>query len=68
MLNAESKIKQFRKLKGLTQQQLANKIHKTKSSVQKYENLQASIALDVLEDIAMTLDFQLYDFLQMMIS
>ncbi|WP_290065600.1 helix-turn-helix domain-containing protein [Lactobacillus intestinalis] len=49
------KIKQYRKGK-MTQQELANKIGKTESSIRKYEKGLVKIPLDVLEKIAETLN------------
>ena len=61
-MNIGSKIKYFREKRGFTQQELATKIHKTKSSLQKYENNQTSITIDILEDIANALDMSLVQF------
>lgn len=49
-------IKRFRKEKGITQQQLANAIHKSKSAVEKYEYGDINISISTLQDIATALD------------
>lgn len=50
------KIKETRKSKGLTQNELGELIGKTESSVQKYENGITEVPLSVLEKIADALD------------
>lgn len=50
------KIRSYRKLRGLTQKELAQKINKTESSVRKYEKGLIDIPLNVLESIAKALD------------
>ncbi len=45
-------IKKYRKEKGLTQDQLAKKIHKSKSVLQKYENGVTAPSLEIISDIA----------------
>jgi transcriptional regulator with XRE-family HTH domain len=52
-------IKRARKAAGLTQQQLADKIEKGFSTVQKYELGLVSPPLDILGKIAEALDFSL---------
>ncbi|MCC8077602.1 MAG: helix-turn-helix domain-containing protein [Oscillospiraceae bacterium] len=54
------KIKQYRKGK-MTQQELAEKISKTESSIRKYEKGLVTIPLDVLEKIASTLEVTPFD-------
>lgn len=49
-------IKNARKLAGITQEQLAKRINKTKSSVQKYEQGLVTIPWPVLEKIGVALD------------
>ena len=46
------RIKDARKAAGLTQKQLADRIHKSFSSVQKYEMSKATPPIEVLQDIA----------------
>lgn len=50
------KIKKWRKLKDITQEQLGAKINKTLSSVQKYEKGNVTIPIDVLNNIAIALN------------
>lgn len=47
------RIRDARVAKGLTQKELANKIGKTLSSVQKYEMNQAKPPLNVIQDISL---------------
>ena len=61
-MNIGYKIKQFREEKGITQQELANRIHKAKSSLQKYESNSTSVTVDILEDIANALDIPIVQF------
>lgn len=49
-------IKKARKEKKMTQQKLAEKIHKTESSIRKYEKGIIQIPNDVIEKIAIALD------------
>lgn len=53
------KIKQYRKGK-MTQQELANLIGRTESSIRKYEKGLVTIPLDVLEKIASILDVTVF--------
>lgn len=53
------KIKKYRKEKGLTQIELAKKINKSKSTIQKYEASDTMPPIDVLECIANALDVDL---------
>lgn len=46
------KIKNFRKSKGLTVQELADLVHKSKSTVSKYENGDITIDIEILYEIA----------------
>lgn len=55
------KIKKRRKFVHLTQKQLAEKIGKTESSIQKYEAGKVEIPFNVLEDIAASLDAEIID-------
>lgn len=57
-----SKIKNFRENKNLSQQDLATMIHKTKSSVQKYESGSTSITIDLLYDISTALEIPIIQF------
>ena len=45
------RIQFFRKLKGFTQQQLADAIGKSKATVSKYEKGEISIDVETLNDI-----------------
>lgn len=49
------RIKELRELRGLTQRQLAEKIHKTESSIRKYEKGLVNIPFSTIEDIASAL-------------
>ncbi len=46
-----SRLKQYRKLKGMTQAELGDKIGKTASTIQKYENGIIEPPINVLEQI-----------------
>ncbi|MCM1296487.1 MAG: helix-turn-helix domain-containing protein [Muribaculaceae bacterium] len=50
------RIRQFRKDKGLSQTELANKISKSLRTVQKYEKGEIEVAISVISDIAAALD------------
>lgn len=54
------RIKQYRRGK-MTQQELAEKIGKTESSIRKYEKGLVTIPLDVLENIATSLGITAFD-------
>lgn len=54
--NVGIRIKQLRKEMKLTQKQLAEKINKTESSIQKYESGNVEIPHSVIENIAETLN------------
>ena len=59
------KIAYYRKLRGLTQEQLAEKIDKTAAFVGHVEapNITKAVSLDTLFDIAHALDIPAYKFL-----
>ena len=63
-MNIGAKIKEIREDKNFTQQELADMILKSRSSLQKYENGQISINVDVLEDIAKALDVDIITFFE----
>ena len=54
-------IKKHRKLKGLTQVQLAKVINKSESTIQKYESNSVTPDLAVLNDISEALNCNLFD-------
>ena len=56
------KIRFYRKQRKLSQEQLADRIHKSKSTLSKYENGQIPIDVDSLYDIARILDIELFQF------
>ncbi|MCQ5128931.1 helix-turn-helix domain-containing protein [Butyricicoccus faecihominis] len=60
------KISYYRKLKGLTQEQLAEKIDKNLSFIGQVEapNISRAISLDTLYDIAEILEVPAYKFFQ----
>ena len=53
------RIQFFRKLKGFTQQQLADAIGKSKATVSKYEKGEISIDVETLNDISQVLGISL---------
>lgn len=59
------KIAYYRKLRGLTQEQLAEKINKTPAFIGHVEapNISKAVSLDTLFDIAAVLDVPVYKFL-----
>lgn len=59
------KISYYRKLRGLTQEQLAEKIDKTPAFIGHVEapNINKAVSLDTLFDIASVLDVPAYKFL-----
>ncbi|MBQ2741847.1 MAG: helix-turn-helix transcriptional regulator [Oscillospiraceae bacterium] len=59
------KIAYYRKFRGLTQEQLAEKIERTPAFIGHVEapNINKAISLDTLFDIATTLDVPVYKFL-----
>ncbi len=60
-----SRIRMYRKSRGMTLQQLADKIHKSRSSTSKYENGEISLDIETLAEIAEALEVginQLTDF------
>lgn len=59
------KIAYFRKLRGLTQEQLAERIDRTPAFIGHVEapNISKAVSLDTLFDIASVLDIPAYKFL-----
>jgi transcriptional regulator with XRE-family HTH domain len=59
------KIAYYRKLRGLTQEQLAERIERTPAFIGHVEapNIRKAVSLDTLFDIAETLDVPAYKFL-----
>ena len=59
------KIAYYRKLRGLTQEQLAERIDRTPAFIGHVEapNINKAVSLDTLFDIARTLDVPIYKFL-----
>lgn len=59
------KIAYYRKLRGLTQEQLAKKIKRTPAFIGHVEapNVNKAVSLDTLFDIAIVLDVPAYKFL-----
>ncbi len=54
-----SRIRSFRKKRNLTLQQLADKIHKSRASVSKYENGEITLDVQTLYEISVALDVEL---------
>ena len=54
-----SRIRTFRKSQGLTLQQLADKIHKSRASLSKYENGEITMDVETLYDISNALGVEL---------
>ncbi len=52
-------IRLYRKIKGLTMEELAGRIHKTKSTVSKYESGEIVIDVGALADVARALDVEI---------
>lgn len=50
------RIKEKRKINGMTQKQLSEKLHKSENAIQKYENGKIEIPHSVIEQIAKILD------------
>ncbi|MBQ7283504.1 MAG: helix-turn-helix transcriptional regulator, partial [Oscillospiraceae bacterium] len=53
------RIRSYRKEQGMTLQQLADAIHKSRASVSKYENGEISIDVETLQDISNALDVEI---------
>lgn len=60
------KISYYRKIKGLTQEQLAESINKSTAFIGSIEapNVNVGVSLDTLFDISMVLDVEPYKFLK----
>lgn len=52
-------IKKYRKIQGLTLEQLANKIHKSRATLSKYENGEIVLDVETLYDISQALNIEL---------
>lgn len=57
------RIKFYRKNRRMSQQKLADRIHKSKSTLSKYESGQIAIDVDSLYDIAKVLGVELFQFM-----
>lgn len=53
-----SKIRNVRKYKGITLEQLASKIHKSKATISKYETGEITLDVDTLYEIAQALELE----------
>lgn len=58
-IHVGNRIRMYRKNKGLTLQQLADYIHKSRASVSKYENGEITIDIETLYEIAQALEISL---------
>ena len=58
-----SRIRYARKSRGMSMDELAQAIYKTRSAISKYENGQISVDIATLYDIANALKVSLYDLL-----
>jgi len=58
-----AKIRRYRKAAGLTLQQLADRIHKSRASVSKYETGEISLDIETLYDISQVLEVELNQFM-----
>ena len=54
-----SRIKNYRKIQGLTLQQLADKIHKSRATMNKYENGEIVLDIETLYSISEALDIEI---------
>ena len=54
-----SRIRSFRRAQGMTLQQLADKIHKSRASVSKYETGEITVDIETLFEIAEALGVEL---------
>ena len=54
-----SRIRSFRRAQGMTLQQLADKIHKSRASVSKYETGEIVVDIETLYDISQALNVEL---------
>lgn len=54
-----NRIRHFRKGRGMTLEELASAIHKSKATLSKYENGDISIDLDTLDELACALQIQI---------
>ena len=59
------RIRLYRRNKGLTLEALAERIHKSKSSVSKYESGDIAVDIETLYEIASALDLDLWRLLDM---
>ena len=50
-----SRIRMYRKMRGLTIQQLADQIHKSRASVSKYETGEITLDIETLHEISQVL-------------
>lgn len=58
-----SRIRYARKSRGMSMDELAQAIYKTRSAISKYENGQISVDIATLYDIANALKISIYDLL-----
>lgn len=58
-----SRIRYARKSRGMSMEELAQAIYKTRSAISKYENGQISVDIATLYDIANALKVSIYDLL-----
>ena len=63
-MNFKENLKQIRRIKGLTQEELAEKVNVTKFAIRHYEQGQTEPKFEILEKIKVALDCSYDDLLK----
>ena len=64
MIDIGENIREIRKLKGMTQKELGNKLGISQSAINQFENNKTAPKLQTIEKLAIALEVSMYDILK----